>query len=283
MKHSLLLGLAAALLSACAGAPKPSSENLTAIASGEKGAILAALDGPRCYTATVFFENIDTKETVSAKGLGYAWSKSVEAGSKKVGVIAVPPGTYKFKGGNCSDITSAASSKSRFYPSAEHWFDPFIVGPGEAVYAGTLVPREVKFKFAEGYGDAVSTGLSSPHHDLTINGVGGSTGPRFNLRNASAKYNVFELKDRSDSVIERLKEKQPEVVANFVTRLPRTRLDRGTVQQIVKDSHEAEEKATTDAARQAEIDKRVKYAAIVKVRYNQNSASDLLNQNRNWP
>lgn len=221
MKNILFGLIAATALTACASNSKSQTNTLSSISGGEKGAIIASYGGEtRCRKLTLNFTNIDTGKTVNSRGLHADWMKSVENAQKKISVIPVSPGKYKFSGGSCTIPTGKNSTATINFRGVTQWFEPFDVKAGEAAYPGTLIAETISHK-VDGVMDFV---------------------PDFIMRSPTDDYQVFAQEDRTAQVRGRLAEDTPELVDKFVTRLAPQRLETKTIKQILADAYAHEGK-----------------------------------------
>jgi len=234
---SYLIGLVAATaLTACASSPKSQTSNIDSIADGKNGAILASYGGKTaCRSLSLKFANLETGKTVYSTGLNAGWMKSVESAQRKVSIIPVPAGKYKYTGGSCTKPTGSNSTVTINFMGVSQWFEPFEVKSGEAVYPGTLIAETISHK-VDGIMDFV---------------------PDFIMRAPTDDYQVFNQEDRTAQVRERLSEDAPELSDSFVTRLASQRLETGTIKQILADAYAHEGKKNRPegrvAARKARI------------------------------
>lgn len=230
MKNRLFYLLAVTALTACASNPKAGTNNLVSVTNGEKGAIIASYGGKTaCRGLSLKFANVDTGKLFSSKGLNADWMKSVENAQKKISVITVPPGKYKYAGGSCTKPTGRNSTVTIDFLGVTQWFEPFEVKAGEAAYPGTLIAENISHK-VDGVMDIV---------------------PEFIMRAPTVDYQVFAQEDRTEQVRGRLSEDAPELSGKFLTRLAKPRLNTVTVKQILADSYAYEGKKKGPDARVA--------------------------------
>lgn len=238
MKHILFGLVAATALTACASNSKIQTDNVSAISSDNKGAILATYGGKTsCHKISLVFTNVDTGESIGSEGLSAGWMQSNENVHEKVSVIPVSPGMYKYKGGTCV----LPDGGTYYFKGVTHWFKPFEVKAGEAVYPGTLIAEAISHK-VDGVMDFV---------------------PDFIMRAPTDDYQVFDQEDRTTLVRRRLAEDAPELTDKFVTRLAPQRLETSTIKQILADAYASESKKDRPDSRVASRQVRLALAKYI--------------------
>ena len=239
MRRIFVLLLGTSFLTACASSSGVKADDLTAVSGGDKAAILASYGGETyCLALHLNYMNLDTKNIVTAK-LNPKWMQGPKSAQRKVAVVPVEPGRYKFAGGGCQ-IQTGAKPVTQNFRSLHQWFEPFEVKAGEAVYPGTLVTQRVSYK---------------------VDGV--LNLPEFISRAPRDTYLVYGLEDRNDQVQTRLSEDAPSLSSQYVTKMAPVRLSRDTVKQILSDAYKFEGKKKAPDGRVASSKARSAFAKYV--------------------
>lgn len=127
----LLLALSLAL-GACALTPSLGTDDLAAVRSGQRSAVVLAYRPLMSMSIGRFrLENVST-------GQVYDLTTRSNSAILAVAVAAVPPGRYRMGDSSVMDMRTSAE-----LPRFRAWFDEFEVAPGEIVNLGALTANEI--------------------------------------------------------------------------------------------------------------------------------------------